>query len=131
MIVSTNPVDRFIEAVRSAGFADTDLFADHAVSDTTVPSWRLQIEGAPELRAQYAKWFDHPAELSEVRRTPLPEGELLEYTRAWTQDGVPHKGHHIHRFTFAGGTIVEDAHWCGGRWPESLVKEIAAAGHRV
>ncbi|MGH2693567.1 MAG: hypothetical protein ACRDJJ_02010 [Actinomycetota bacterium] len=97
--MSTNPVDRFIQAVETAGFADTDVFADEAVSDTTVPNWRLQVHGAPELRAQYAKWFDHPAELAEVRRTPLPDGELLEYTRTWTQDGVPHKGHHVHRFS--------------------------------
>jgi hypothetical protein len=129
--MGTRPVDRFIAAVQTAGFADTDVFADRAVSDTTVPDWRLQVEGAPELRAQYAKWFDYPAELSEVRRTPLPDGELLEYTRTWTQDGAPHKGHHIHRFTVHGDKIVEDAHWCGGRWPEALVKEIAAAGHRV
>lgn len=129
--MGTNPVDRFIEAVRTAGFPDTDVFADAAVTDTTPPNWRLQVEGAAGLRAQYAKWFDHPAELAEVRRTPLPDGELLEYTRSWTQDGVPHKAHHIHRFTFDGDQIVEDAHWCGGRWPESLVQEIAAAGHRV
>lgn len=129
--MDTNPVDRFIAAVRTAGFADTDAFAEEAVSDTTVPDWRLQIRGAPELRRQYAKWFDHPAELSEVRRTPLPDGELLEYTRAWIQDGGPHRGHHIHRFTFAGDAIAEDAHWCGGRWSEKLVTRIAAAGHRV
>jgi hypothetical protein len=127
----SNPIDRFLEAVRTAGFADTDVFANDAVSDSTPPNWRLQVHGAAELRAQYAKWFDHPAELTELRRTPLPDGELLEYTRAWAQDGVPHKAHHIHRLTVAAGTIVEDAHWCGGRWPESLLNEIAAAGHNV
>jgi hypothetical protein len=26
---------------------------------------------------------------------------------------------------------VEDAHWCGGRWNEGILKEIAAAGHRT
>lgn len=129
--MSATPVDRFLDAVQTAGFADTDAFADGALSDTTVPNWRLQIHGASELRAQYAKWFDHPAELSEVRRTPLPDGELLEYTRAWTQDGIAHKGHHIHRFTFAGDRIMEDAHWCGGRWAQPLLDDIAAAGHRV
>lgn len=129
--MSASTVDRFIQAVQTAGFGDTDVFADEAVGDTTVPNWRLQLRGAPDLRAQYAKWFDHPAELDEVRRTPLPDGELLEYTRAWTQDGVPHKGHHVHRFTIVDDRIVEDAHWCGGRWPETLLSEIRAAGHRV
>jgi len=127
----SNPIDRFLEAVRTAGFAGTDVFADDAVSDSTPPNWRLQVHGAAEVRAQYAKWFDHPAELTELRRTPLPDGELLEYTRAWTQDGVPHKAHHIHRLTVTAGTIVEDAHWCGGRWPDSLLDAIAAAGHNV
>jgi len=129
--MTANVIDRFLHEVQTAGFADTDVFADDAVSDTTPPNWRLQTHGAADLRAQYAKWFDHPAELSELRRTLLPEGELVEYTRAWTQDGVPHTGHHIHRFTVAGDKIVEDAHWCGGRWADSLLREIAAAGHHV
>jgi hypothetical protein len=124
-------VDRFIEAVQTAGFADTEIFAEDAVGDSTPPNWRLQIRGVGELRAQYAKWFDYPAEIVELRRTPLPDGELLEYTRAWTEKGVPHRGHHIHRFTVAGDRIVEDAHWCGGRFADSLLKEIEAAGHRV
>lgn len=129
--MGTGPVDRFLEAVQTAGFADTDAFADDAVTDTTVPMWRLQVRGAAEMRAQYGKWFDHPAELTELRRTPLPEGELLEYTRRWTQDDVPHKAHHIHRLTVADDRIVEDAHWCGGRWAQSLLEEIEAAGHTV
>lgn len=129
--MTDNAIDRFLHQVQTAGFADTDVFADDAVSDTTPPNWRLQKHGAAELRAQYAKWFDYPAELTELRRTPLPEGELVEYTRTWIEDGVPHKGHHIHRFTVAGDKIVEDAHWCGGRFPESLLKQIAAAGHHV
>lgn len=126
-----DPVDRFLDAVRSAGFADSDVFADDAVSDTTPPNWRLQVRGGAEVRAQYDKWFDHPAEVTELRRTPLPDGELLEYTRSWLQDGVPHKGHHIHRLTVASGRITEDAHWCGGRWPQPLLDEMAAAGHTV
>lgn len=130
-MISANAGDRFIEAIRTAGFAHTDLFAEDAVTDTTPPNWRLQLRGAAELRAQYAKWFDRPAEIVELRRTQLPDGELIEYTRSWTEDGVAHRGHHIHRLTFAGDQIVEDAHWCGGRWPASLVGEIAAAGHRV
>lgn len=129
--MGANPVDRFLDAVRTAGFADTDAFAEDARSDTTVPMWRLQVEGARDLRAQYGKWFDHPCELSELRRTPLPDGELLEYTLAWTQDGIGHKGHHIHRFTITGDAIVADAHWCGGKWPQPLLDEITAAGHRV
>lgn len=127
----TNPTDRFLDAVRTAGFADTDVFAEHAVSDTTPPNWRLQVSGAAAMRAQYAIWFDHPATLADVRRTPLPDGELLEYTRSWSEDGVPHKGHHIHRLTLAGDRIVEDAHWCGGRWPQPLLDRITAAGHQV
>ncbi|MGQ0803059.1 MAG: hypothetical protein ACT4PI_04265 [Actinomycetota bacterium] len=129
--MSANVTDRFLEAVRAARFADTDVFADDAVSDSTPPMWRLQVRGAAELRSQYSKWFDHPAELTELRRTPLPDGELLEYTRQWRQDGAPHKAHHIHRLTVSGDQIVEDAHWCGGRWSPSLLDEIAAAGHKV
>jgi hypothetical protein len=129
--MSNTVVDRFLDAVRTAGFAEAALFAADAVSDSTPPNWRLQVRGRAAVSAQYATWFDHPAELTELRRTPLPEGELLEYTRAWTEDGVAHKGHHIHRLTVADDRIVEDAHWCGGRWAQPLVDEISAAGHQV
>jgi hypothetical protein len=129
--MTESPIERFLDAVQTAGFADTDVFADDAVSDSTPPMWRLQVRGAAELRAQYSKWFDREAELVELRRTPLPDGELLEYTRQWHEDGVRHRAHHIHRLTLDGGKIVEDAHWCGGRWPDSLLREIADAGHTV
>lgn len=129
--MSTTPADRFLEAVTTAGFADCEIFAEDAVSDSTVPNWRLQARGAPNLRAQYAKWFDHPATLSELRRTALPDGELVEYTRTWTEDGVIHRGHHVHRLEYRAGQIVEDAHWCGGRWAQPLLEKIAAAGHHA
>lgn len=124
-------VDRFLEAVARAGFKNTAAFADIAVSDSTVPNWRLQLHGAAQIREKYAGWFDSPAELSEVRRTPLPDGELLEYTRSWNDRGVLHKGRHIHRFKIVNDEIVEDAHWCGGRWNKDLLDEMAAAGHRT
>ena len=129
--MNANVIDRFLHNVQTAGFADSDVFAEDAVSDSTPPMWRLQKYGEAALRDQYARWFDYPAELSELRRTPLPDGELVEYTRTWIEEGVPHKGHHIHRFTVFDDKIVEDAHWCGGRFPESLLEEIAAAGHRA
>jgi hypothetical protein len=57
-------VDRFLDAVQSAGVAKSEAFAANAVSDTTVPNWRLQLHGGAAIRAKYATWFDYPATLA-------------------------------------------------------------------
>jgi hypothetical protein len=55
----SNPVDRFLEDVRTAGFADTDVSAEDAVSDSTPPNWRLQVRGAAALLNEIAAAGHH------------------------------------------------------------------------
>jgi hypothetical protein len=51
----------------------------------------------------------------------------VEYTLSWTENGVPHAGHHVHLLTVRNDQIVADTVFCGGRWPAALLAEMEAA----
>jgi hypothetical protein len=120
-------VDDFLAAVTSASIPDCDAWSVDAVLDATVPNWRFRVAGAAAIRAQYAGWFAAPGAFEELRRRPTEDGEVVEYTLTWTENGVPHASHHVHLFTVADGRIVADTVMCGGRWPAALLAEMAAA----
>ena len=126
----TSPVDEFLNAIETATIPDCDAWSANATLDATVPNWRLHASGAEAIRAEYARWFAAPGRFDELRRHPLGggEGEVIEYTLSWTENGVPHAAHHMHLLTVADGSIVADMVFCGGRWPAALLAEMEAAG---
>jgi hypothetical protein len=63
----------------------------------------------------------------ELRRLPIPVGELIEYTLSWSENGVLHAGHHLHLLTVRDDRIAGDTVFCGGRWPATLMAEMEAA----
>ena len=125
--MTSSAVDRFLRAVETAGIASCDAWAADAVVDATVPNWRLEARGVDAIRAEYARWFAHPARFEQLRREPLAGGELVEYVVVWEQDGVPHAAHHVHIFDVSDDRIVRDVVMCGGRWPQSLLDKMNAA----
>jgi hypothetical protein len=120
-------VDRFVAAIEAGVRVGAGVFAADAVVDATVPNWRWTIRGAADIADTFAGWFADPGRFETVRRTPLPDGELLEFTLTWQENGVPHACHQAHRLTLGDGGIVEDTVFCGGRWPASLLAEMAEA----
>jgi hypothetical protein len=129
-MTSSAAVDKFLHAIETATIADCDAWSADATLDATVPNWRLHASGAEAIRAEYARWFADPGRFDELRRHPLGggEGEVIEYTLSWTENGVPHAAHHMHLLTLADGSIVADTGMCGGRWPAALLAEMEAAG---
>ncbi|HKH07204.1 MAG TPA: hypothetical protein VKA65_18695 [Acidimicrobiales bacterium] len=121
-------VDRFLDAIRTASIPDADVWAADARLDATVPNWRLGVEGADAIRDTYAGWFADPGRFEELRRLPVPGGELVEYTLSWEESGVPHAAHHAHVLILGrDGRIVDDHVFCGGRWNAALLAEMESA----
>jgi hypothetical protein len=120
-------VDRFAAAIESGVRVGGDVFAAEAVVDATVPNWRWTIRGGQAIADAFAGWFAHPGHFESLRRSPLTDGELLEFTLTWQENGVPHACHEAHRLTLRDGRIVEDTVYCGGRWPAALLAEMAEA----
>jgi hypothetical protein len=126
----TSAVDRFLQAIQSAAIPGCDVWSADATLDATVPNWRLQAVGPDAIRAEYARWFADPGRFDELRRYQVDggQGEVLEYTLSWSEDGVPHAAHHMHLLTVRDDRIVADTVFCGGRWPATLLAEMEAAG---
>ncbi len=120
-------VDRLTAAIEAGVRIEHGVFAAGAVVDATVPNWRWTIRGAEAILDTFAAWFADPGRFESLRRTPLPDGELLEFTLTWQENGVPHACHQAHRLTLRDGGIVEDTVFCGGRWPAGLLAEMAEA----
>jgi hypothetical protein len=123
-------IDKFLYAIETANIPGCDAWSADATLDATVPNWRLHAAGPDAIRAEYAKWFAHPARFDELRRYTVEggEAEIVEYTLSWTENGVPRAGHHLHVLTVRDDRIVSDMVFCGGRWPASLLAEMEAAG---
>jgi hypothetical protein len=124
MIMGDDPVARLLDAIASANVEGCDSYASDAQLDATVPGWRFRAVGESAIKAEYAKWFAHPASFVALERLPVRDGEVITYELEWTEDGVRHRGHHAHRFTITNGRITSDTVWCGGRWPEPLLQRM-------
>jgi hypothetical protein len=128
-MADTSAIEKFLHAVETANIPGCDAWSADATLDATVPNWRLHAAGADAIRVEYAKWFAHPGRFDELRRYTVEggEAEVVEYTLSWTENGVPHAGHHLHVLTVRDEHIVADMVFCGGRWPAALLAEIEAA----
>lgn len=122
-----NPVDRLVHAFADADWQSFDAFSTDVVVDWTVPGWRQTTRSSEGAVALFRGWFRDTAEFEELHRTPLPDGELVEFTLTWEEHGVPHTTHQAHVLVVDGGRIIRDTMWCGGRWPASLLAEMEEA----
>lgn len=122
-----SPVDSFLAAVEAGEIGSCKAWSADAVLDATVPEWRFHRLGADAIREEYGRWFADPGRFERLRRLPTPGGEVVEYVLTWTEQGVPHAGHHVHLLQVDDGVITADTVLCGGRWPASLLAEMQAA----
>ncbi len=95
--------------------------------DATVPNWRFVRRGQGAVRAELSGWFADAGRFDTLRRTPLPDGELVEFDLAWEEGGVPHACRQAHVLLLRDGRIAQDTVWCGGRWPASLLADMEEA----
>lgn len=125
--MTSSAIDSLCAAITDATIGTADVFCDDVVLDATVPNWHFVRRGRDAVRSELSHWFADRASFETLRRTPLPNGELLEFDLAWVEGGVPHACRQAHILGLRGGLIAEDTVWCGGRWPASLLAEMAEA----
>lgn len=122
-------ITALLEAVENATVATTSVFADDAVLDATVPNWRFTVTGADAIREELSRWYADPGQFETIIRTPIEDGELVDFVLTWEEHGVPHAAHQAHIVKVEGDRIVSDTVFCGGRWPAALLAEMEAARH--
>jgi hypothetical protein len=123
----SDAVDRFCDAITAATVDRADVFTDDALLEATVPNWKFSARGATAVRAELGRWFADPGRFEKLRRTPLPDGELVEFEFSWEEQGTTYACRQVHVLRLRDGRIAGDAVWCGGRWSPALVEEMAAA----
>jgi hypothetical protein len=119
-------IDSFLAGIEAGALA-AHLFSPDAVLDATVPNWRYTIRGADPIQAELARWYAAPGNFQQLVRRLLPDGELVEFTLTWEEDGVTHMCHQAHILRLEDGRIASDTAFCGGRWPAPRIAEMAAA----
>jgi hypothetical protein len=120
------PVERFLAGVE-AGDLSGDVFSDDAALDATVPNWRFQVQGGEAVRSELARWYADRGEFLDLQRTPIPGGELVEFTLTWTEEGIPHRVHQAHILRLSEDRVAADTAFCGGRWPAELIAQMEDA----
>jgi ketosteroid isomerase-like protein len=126
-MTQTDPISRYLAAIENATIPACDALAPDVTLDATVPNWRFNVRGDAAVRDELARWYATAGSFEELVRTPLPAGELVEFTLRWDDDGVPHAVHQAHVVEVAAGRIARDTVWCGGRWSATLLAEMADA----
>jgi hypothetical protein len=126
---SAGPIERYLAAIEGATMATCDALSPDVTLDATVPNWRFTVSGDAAVRAELGRWYADAGRFEELQRTPLPVGELVEFTLSWEEDGIPHAVHQAHVVEVRHGSITRDKVWCGGRWSATLLAEMAEAGH--
>jgi hypothetical protein len=128
MTIQPDPsaVERLLAGIEAAAIPD-DVFTDDAVLDATVPNWRFSVHGGGAVRDQLAGWFADPGQFDALQRTSLPDGELVEFTLSWTENGVEHTCHQAHILKLVDKRVASDTAFCGGRWPAPLLAEMRQA----
>ena len=121
------PVERYLAAIEGAAMAGCDALSAGVTLDATVPNWRFTVRGDAAVRSELSRWYAHVGVFEELERTAVPTGELIEFTLRWEEGGVPHAVHQVHIVEVCDGRITRDRVWCGGRWPATLLAEMAEA----
>jgi hypothetical protein len=120
-------VDKLLASIEAGEPPPADIFAPAVILDATVPNWRFSRRGAEAVRAELSRWYRDPGTFEEVKRHLLPRGELVEFTLTWEENAIPHACHQVHVLMFEDGRVAQHTVFCGGRWPASLLAEMADA----
>jgi hypothetical protein len=123
----TDPVSTLVHDIAGGAGIGDSVYADTVQFDATVPGWRFHREGAQAVRQELNGWYAAPGSYDELRRTPLPDGELVMFTLSWLEEGVHHSSHQAHVLGIEDDRVVRHDVWCGGRWAADLLAEMANA----
>lgn len=125
--MNESAIDRFCDAIAAANMGEADVFCEDVVLDATVPNWHFVRRGQEAVRDELSGWYADSGQFDTLRRTPLPDGELVAFDLTWVEGGVPHACRQAHVLALRDGLIAQDTVWCGGRWPAALLADMEEA----
>jgi len=139
MSTTTTAAPAFLSAERVPQVADATitfletgrppqgLFAPDAFCDFTMPRWRLQAIGIPDMVALRLAGHPAPGRVPRHRLDPTPTGFVLEVEERWEQDGEHWYCRELFRADVGAEGIERLSVYCTGDWDRARVAEHAAA----
>lgn len=92
------------------------LFADDVFCDFTVPTWRLQAQGADAVVAMRRESHPAPGRVPRLRYDPTPTGFVLEWEEEWDEHGDHWYCREMLRADVIDGAISSVSVYCTGDW---------------
>jgi hypothetical protein len=98
------------------GHLPNGLFTRDVFCDLTVPTWRLQAQGATAVAALRATSHPAPGRVARLRYDPTPTGFVLEWEEEWDEHGDQWYCREMLRADVTHGAISAVSVYCTGDW---------------
>ena len=116
--------DLFVSYLET-GEAQPGLFAPDVFTDFTMPTWRLQAQGAEDSLALRSGGHPGPGEVIRSRFDPTPTGFVLEVEEVWDDGGEHWYCRELFRADVGPAGITDLAVYCTGDWTAARVAQHA------
>ncbi len=108
-------VTRLVQWLETGQVAD-GLFTDDVFCDFTVPTWRLQAQGADAVPAMRRGSHPAPGRVPRLRYDPTPTGFVLEWEEEWDEHDDHWYCREMLRAEVVDGAISSLSVYCTGDW---------------
>jgi hypothetical protein len=111
------------------GDRPADLFAADVFADLSLPHWRLQGTGAPEVFGLRAASHPYPGEVTVRGLDRTARGFLIEFEERWYAEGQRWYCREMIHCHVAGDRITRLSVYCTGDWDEAVQHRHATQVH--
>jgi hypothetical protein len=114
--------DRLVTFLETGAPPD-GLFTVNVFCDFTLPRWRLQAQGIPDVVALRTTGHPGPGRVPRSRFDATTTGFVLEVEERWEQDGESWYCRELFRADVSDGSISQLSVYCTGDWDRARVAE--------
>lgn len=110
------PVVRKLVRWLETGDVPPGLFTEDVFCDLTVPTWRLQAQGAEAVPALRRRSHPTPGRVPRLRYDSTLTGFVLEWEEEWDEQGDHWYCREMLRADVVDGAIASFSVYCTGDW---------------
>ncbi|MDT4910526.1 MAG: hypothetical protein QOI69_3767 [Pseudonocardiales bacterium] len=110
------PVVKKLVQWLETGHVPVGLFTADVFCDLTVPTWRLQAQGADAVAAMRRASHPAPGRVPRLRYDPTPSGFVLEWEEEWDEHGDHWYCREMLRADVSAEAISSVSVYCTGDW---------------
>ena len=107
-------VERSAQAVQ-------DLYAQDALIDANVPTWRFQRKGHEEILRQLVEWSEEPMDILSVTEWETPWGSVVETEDRTKLHGEWGYSRMLHLLFAEDGKVTRHVVYCTGPWDDDTI----------